>query len=63
MKPKELRKKPNKELRKLMIEFQGKLGKIKFELNNKKIKNCKEIKTLKRDIARIKTLLKEKKNE
>lgn len=56
----ELRKKSHKELEKLLSELAVKLGKFKFELYNKKLKNYKEITVLKRDIARIKTLLNEK---
>ena len=57
MKIKELRQKTEKELKDLLINSQHKLGQIRFDLAFKKIKNVKQIKELRRDIARIKTLL------
>jgi len=56
MKAKELRQKSAKELKSLLKEKRVKLGKLKFELSSKKIKNIGEIKELRRDIARILTL-------
>lgn len=60
MKSKELRKKTNKELRNLLDELEQKLGKFRFD-KDKEIKNNQEIRIVRRQIARIKTLVKEKK--
>jgi large subunit ribosomal protein L29 len=57
MKMKELKQKNKNELRKLLTENQKKIGQFRFDLNSKKIKNVKEMKELKRDVARILTIL------
>ena len=62
MKVKELRQKSNKELHSLLIEKRNKLLQLKFDLVNKKLKNVREIRETRRDIARILTLIKEMKN-
>jgi len=46
------------ELQKLLAGYQDKLRQLKFDLISGKIKNVKEIRELRKDIARIKTLLK-----
>ncbi|MAF20749.1 MAG: 50S ribosomal protein L29 [Parcubacteria group bacterium] len=58
MKIKELRQKTERELNDLLTEYQYKSGQLKFDLASKKLKNVKQIKELRRDIARIKTILK-----
>ncbi len=65
MKIKELNNKTTKELKNLLIESQHKLGQLKFDLASKKLKNVKQIKELRRDVARILTILNnpEKNNE
>ncbi len=63
MKIKELRQKTAKELKELLEEDRHKLGQLKFALASKKLKNHREIRELRRDIARILTLSSEKKNE
>ena len=62
MKIKELRQKTEKELRDLMNEDRQKLGQLKFELASKKLKDVNELRELRKDIARILTIL-NKKNE
>ncbi len=62
MKAKELRQKSKKELHSLLIEKRNKLLQLKFDLVNKKLKNVREIRETRRDIARILTLIKEMKN-
>ncbi|MBZ9578425.1 50S ribosomal protein L29 [Patescibacteria group bacterium] len=57
MKAKELRKKPKAKLQKILRDKREKLGDICFNLASGKIKNVREIKELKKDIARILTLL------
>lgn len=63
MKIKELRQKTAKELKELLEEDRHKLGQLKFNLAAKKLKNHREIRELRKDIARILTLSSEKKNE
>jgi len=60
MKPKELCQKTEKELNDILNERKHKLGQLKFDLASKKLKNIKQIMELRRDVARVKTILKEK---
>lgn len=60
MKIKELRKKVEKELQELLSERRESLRNFHFNLGAGKVKNSKEARELKKDIARILTLLKEK---
>jgi len=62
MKTKELRSKNKKELEELLFEKRRKLGQLKFDLSFKKLKNVREIREIRKDIARIFTILKEKKD-
>ncbi len=57
MKAKELRGKSKEELEKIFTENCIKLQELKFRVANKQIKNIREVRDLKKDIARIKTLL------
>ena len=59
VKIRELRRKPIKELRGTLINLRDKLRELRFNLAGGKVKNIKEIRQTKRDIARILTLLKE----
>jgi len=61
MKPSAIRKKTEKDCLKLLKEKQEKLAEIKFSGPNTKSKNTKEASNLRRDIARIKTILNENK--
>ena len=63
MKIKELRQKTEKELRDLLNENRHKLGQFKFDLASKKLKNVRQIRELRKDIARILTILDEQKDE
>jgi large subunit ribosomal protein L29 len=63
MRIKELRQKPEKELRELLDESRHKLGQLKFDLASKKLKNHRQIRELHREIARILTILNQKNNE
>jgi large subunit ribosomal protein L29 len=58
MKAQELRKKSKEELEKLLKEKKDYLQKLKFDLSLGKLKNVKEIGQVKKDIARILTILK-----
>lgn len=59
MKVKELRKKSETELKKILQQKRGRLRTLRFDLASGKIKNVREIKETKKDIARILTILKE----
>jgi len=59
VKIRELRRKPIKELQETLINLRDKLRELRFNLAGGKVKNIKEIRQTKRDIARILTLLKE----
>jgi len=59
MKAKELRQKTEKELKDLLNEKSHKLGQLKFDLASKKLKNIREIREIRREVARIKTILKD----
>ncbi len=56
----DLRKKKKEELESLLKEYKEKLAKLKFDLSLGKLKNVREIRETKKDIARILTILKEK---
>jgi large subunit ribosomal protein L29 len=60
MKAEDLRKKKKEELEKMLKEQREKLAKLKFDLSLGKLKNVREIRETKKDIARILTLLKQK---
>lgn len=59
MKAKELRNKKPEELMELLAESRRKLTELKFSLASGKVKNVRIIKNLKKDIARILTVLNE----
>jgi ribosomal protein L29 len=61
MKVAELRKKDKKELEKSVQELVKKLSDLRFKFSSGKLKNVKEINNLKKERARILTLLKEAK--
>ncbi len=64
MKPKEIRKKSEEECLKLIAEKKKRINDLSFMGESAKAKNTKEVLNLRKDIARIKTILKErKKNE
>ncbi len=60
MKITELRTKNKKELTKMLIDSKERLRTLKFDLASGKVKNVRVIRELKKDIARILTMLKEK---
>ncbi len=61
MKAKELKEKSEAELQKLLKEKREKLREARFVLATGRLKNVNEIKNIKKDIARILTLLNLKK--
>lgn len=58
MKTKELNQKSDKELQEILNARRFELGQLKFDSLSKKIKNVKQISGLRKDIARIMTVLK-----
>ena len=58
MKIQEFKQKQKPELQKLLIDSQERLRSLKFDLASGKVKNVREIRELKKDIARILTLSK-----
>ena len=62
MKAKEIRQKSKKELERLVLENREKLRQLKFDLSAGKVKNVREIRKIKKDIARILTILCQKDN-
>lgn len=58
MKIEELRKKSREELKKLLTDHRERLRNLKFDLAAGKVKNVREIRELKKDIARVLTMSK-----
>jgi len=56
----ELREKTKGQLEKLLIKKRDRLRALRFDLASGRVKNVREIRTLKRDIARTLTILKSK---
>lgn len=59
MKATDLRKKDKKELEKMAQDFRKKLSDLRFKFSSNKLKNTKEINNIKKNIARILTILRE----
>jgi len=53
----ELRKKPKEEIQKILKDNQEKLKQLRFDLAAGKVKNVREIRRIKKEIAQILTLL------
>lgn len=60
MKAKDLREMTVEELKDLVLEQKEKLYKLRFQLELSQLDNTSQIREVKRDIARIKTLIREK---
>jgi len=60
MKAKEYQKKTISELEKMMREDRAKLQQLRFDLSSGKVKNVREIRSTRKAIARILTLLKQR---
>jgi len=56
----ELKQKSKQELQRIFDDDRKKLGQLRFGLSAGKVKNVKEVHNLKKEIARILTLIKEK---
>lgn len=59
MKTVELRKKTKGQLEKFLLQKREKLRNLRFDLASGQVKNVREIRHLKKDIARILTIIKE----
>ncbi len=59
MKTKELREMNKNELKKLLAEKQESARKLRFDISSKQVKNHRQYRNTRRDIARILTLLRE----
>ena len=62
MKISEFKQKSKKELQKLLQNNRDKLRQLRFDLASGKVKNVREIRQIKKDIARILTILCQKKD-
>jgi len=62
MKISEFKQKSKKELQRLLQNNQDKLRQLRFDLTSGKVKNVREIRQIKKDIARILTILCQKKD-
>jgi len=60
MKTAELRQKSQDELKDILAEHQKNAARFRFDAFRKKVKNVKELREIKKNIARVNTLLKEK---
>ena len=60
MKAEELRKKDKKELEASIQDLRKKLSDIRFKLSSNKLKNVKEVSNIKKDIAKMMTVINEK---
>ena len=60
MKPSDLQQKGIVELQKMEAEDRAKLQQLRFDLPGGKVKNVREIRQIRRNIARIRTVLKQK---
>jgi len=60
METKEIRQKSKEELEKILKELREKQRSLKFDLVAGKVKNVREIRQIKKDIARISSVVKEK---
>ncbi len=58
---KELREKNKEELKKLLIEREETVRRLRFEIASKQIKNVRDLKNNRKDVARILTLINESK--
>lgn len=61
MKVKETRKKTKQELEKSVFDLRKKISDLKFNFSSNKLKNVKEIKNAKKELARVFTILNENK--
>ncbi len=56
----DIRSKNEKEIRKNLAEMRNRLTKMKFDISSKQTKNHREVRKIKKSIARLMSVLKEK---
>lgn len=59
MKIKEIREKNENELKNNLIELRNKITKMRFDISGKQLKNHREIRVVKKEIAQIMTVFSE----
>ena len=59
MKPQEIRKKSQEDLKKLLPELRENIRSLQFKIASKEIKNHQLLRLVKKDLARVLTILKE----
>lgn len=59
MKAKELKNQSNKELQKKLVDTRAKIAQLNVDYRTKEVKNVREIRSLKRTVARILTIMSE----
>lgn len=60
MKPIDVRKKSDEELKKVLQELETELREFRFEMSGGRIKNVKRARAIRADIARVKTIMHER---
>jgi large subunit ribosomal protein L29 len=60
MTPKDLRQRSPEELRALLEELRSKFNEMKIELSQGKVKNTAMLRSVRKDIARVLTVMREK---
>lgn len=60
VKTKDIREKNQEELKNDLVELRGKMTKLRFDISAKQVKNNRELRKVKKDIAKILTVIKEK---
>lgn len=63
MRAADIRQKTQEELRRNVKEIRERLRSLRFDLASGKVKNVREIRQIRKDVARILTVLKEKNQE
>lgn len=63
MKAKEVREKKSEELKNILQEKRIELCQLRFDVKANQVQNHQQLKTVRRDIARIETILKESKEQ
>lgn len=62
MRIKDIRKKTEQDLRKLLAELQDNVRSLRFKVASREVKNHQLLRLTRKDIARVLTVLKEQKN-
>ncbi|MDO8523597.1 MAG: 50S ribosomal protein L29 [bacterium] len=60
MKPGDVRKKTTGELEKFLLELEGELREFRFGMSGGRTKNVRRARSIRHDIARVKTIVRER---